>query len=277
MQIGQLESELEVLNTFNSQTPNSVDIRTYLDELDTDLQKARLQLQDDVILLQHLRLQCKQQQNREINREVGFQTSSYQDLCARYDEQEEKTWKSAKTYSIAYSLVEFSNLEYGEHEVAKEVTARSKDIEKRLQELRNVQKRAPLTVVTATNATIYESLSKQERADGWIRFRFNSKDYNDHVDKDTDTYRTAFALGQMAGLWSSRGEVTFKCTDSQVTRLVFNTDVQISGKLLKVAIGRRYVDDSLFSDPLKNLQTVIIFSFYSLAFYLPSFLCPTYA
>lgn len=258
VQIGQLESELEVLRTFNTQTPNSTDIRTYLDELDADLQRAQLQLQDDVSLLQHLRLQCKQQQNREINREVGFQKSSFQDLCARYDEQEEKTWKSAKTYSIAYSLVEFNNLEYGEHEVAKELTARSKQVEKKLQELRNLQKRAPLGVASIeTNVTI-ETLSEHERADGWTLFRFNSKDYNNQIDEDTDTYRAAFALGQMAGLWSSRGEATFKCTDSQVTRLVFNSDIHISGKLLKVAIDRHYVDDTLFSDPLKNLQTVMI-------------------
>lgn len=258
MQIGRLESELEVLNTFNSQTPNSTDIRIYLDELDTDLKRAQLQLQDDVLLLQHLRLLCKQQQNREINREVGFQKSSFQDLCARYDEQEEKTWKSAKTYAIAYSLVEFNDLEYGEHEVAKEVTSRSKQIEKKLQELRNAQKRAPLGVSSSeTNFTI-TTLSERERADGWTLFRFNSKDYNDHVDKDTDTYRAAFTLGQWAGLWSSRGEATFKCTDSHVTRLVFNSDIEISGKLLKVAIDRRYVDDTLFSDPLKNLQTVTI-------------------
>ena len=255
MRIGKLESILEFLNTLHDQPLNTTDIRSYLNELDTDLLKARQQLREDTVLLEELNIKCKQQRDTQINREVGFRKSMFQDQCSKYNAQEAKVLKSAKIYSVAYSLNDLSKVIYEDYELAEAIDEIIKNVEKQIQELENEQDEAPI-LTNLLNERNISSLTDRERADHWVRFTFDSTDYRNLVDTGSDTYHTAFEFGKMAGLWSSRGEATFKCVESHVTKLVFNTHVKVWGKVLKVKISRHYTDYTLFTDPLKNLKTV---------------------
>ena len=245
----------------DTNVPTDAQLKAVQDQTDKTVSNAKTKMQNKTLAYACYRFLCQQKRassgknsSKSVATSDGGNCAGYEsgnDPCSKINDiqtdldkaRQDLVFAQTERSSVLNQLNAYSASAANLKNIINDLTEKIAQLQK---ELKNAPKPIPPDVARAKlNGT--GQLTPEEREQNWMSFSFDSESSTKSVKTDSKTYKAAVSFSAGGALWSVSGGASYSHASQDFAEKMSNSDVTISGKLLKVTINRNWFQPSLFA------------------------------